>query len=70
MISFGIIPQSSQDPLVDDEPQHDGDHSQDSDHEDGEQRADPGHRGVVDWEMTFGTEEDNDLDINVPFYLL
>ena len=70
MVSFGIIPQSSQDPLVDDEPQHDGDHSQDSDHEEGEQRADPGHESVVDWEMTFGTDEDNDLDINVPFYLL
>ena len=70
MISLGIIPQSYQDPLVDDEPQHDEDHSQDSDHEEGEQRVDPGHGGVVDWEMTFGTDEDNDLDINVPFCLL
>ena len=69
MVSLGIIPQSYQDPLVDDEPHHDGEHSQNRDHE-GEQRADPGHGGVVDWEMTFGTAEDYNLDINVPFYLL
>ena len=71
MVSFGIIPpQSSQEQLVDDEPHNDGDPSLDSDHEKEEQRGVPGHESVVNWEMTFGTEENCDLDINVPFYLL